>query len=75
MRFINKESVAWDNDTLKLENAECFIIQNEVTEDNYFLLFVSVSDVEDRTSLCSDEKYIERMIYCKKLNDMLYPLK
>jgi len=47
------------------------IKENKITEDNYFTLFSNISDIQDRTSLCSKPKYVERIKYCEKLIDKI----
>jgi len=65
------ETEAWDEDTNDLEFVEKEI-KKGVTEDNSFSLASKVYDVSDRSSLCSDKKYIERIKYCKKLIDKIH---
>lgn len=61
------ETEAWDEDTKTISEVEKEIKKRGVTEDNYFNLFSKITCVIDRTSLCSRPEYIERIIYCKKI--------
>ena len=65
------ETEAWNEDTQTLKKVEEIIKKKGVTEDNYFTLFSKVQTVEDRSSLCSQKKYIERIKYCIKLKNMI----
>ena len=68
------ETESWNEDTQDLEYVEKMIRENKVNKYNWFSTISKVIDVSDRTSLCSQPRYIERIKYCQKLEKKIREL-